>query len=121
MATRPIKWRILAIFAGSSLDSAVLKDENSENSCLDEVTDLVGSDAEVPLLRLWGQQPRHQLGKGTASQGSKAAAGVAGLHSSSSTSAYYCCSFFQPGSPPLSQLTLSAGFGQAKENKTASR
>lgn len=46
MASRPSKWRILAVFGGLDLDAA---GENKEPTCgaMHEFTDLAGSSAEV--------------------------------------------------------------------------
>ncbi len=46
MASRPSKWRILAVFGGLDLDAI---EDNTEPSCgaMAEFTDLAGSSAEV--------------------------------------------------------------------------
>lgn len=56
MASRPLKWRILAVFGGLDLDAV---EDNTEPTCgaMQEMTDLAGSSAEVsgylsPLFKL---------------------------------------------------------------------
>lgn len=49
MATRPLKWRILAIFTGPSVDSALFTNDPGGNGSVEEMVNLSGSDAEVRL------------------------------------------------------------------------
>ncbi|KAK9800299.1 hypothetical protein WJX73_007633 [Symbiochloris irregularis] len=50
MATRPLTWRILAVFSGPSLDTA-LSEIGSADGCIEELLTFAGSGAEVKVLR----------------------------------------------------------------------